>query len=509
MRQFLHGAAWWLAALAAIWLIVLAPTPVVSLSTAIVGLLGLGVVVAAARRPDRSLLILIVLLPFQSLILARLYAAGVPASIVRHASAWKEALAIGIVLAGARSFYATGRRADKVDRLALGFVALAALYLLLGPTIVPGSPSSMSVRLLGFRQDAGFVLVLLGARHAPLPPGFMARAGRAVLAVATVVGAVCIFEALDSSGWNRFVVHSIKYTRYETDILHTKPLNYDDIRIYGTIGGTQIVRTGSVFLSALTCGFYLVLGFAMGLERSVRGRSSPLLIVSLTVIGAGLLLTQTRSAILAGLIVAFLAFQPAAGRKRHWRTQLGILAAALALLAIPAVASTGLGSRVAGTGSSQDMSSAAHFSALWTGVHTLEHHPLGLGLGTSAGTGQRFATQTSAAVIPENDYLQIGVELGVVGMLVFIALTVTLVVALRRAARGSPEGTLSAAMAAMAGLAVTALFLQTWIDFGVDWTVWGIAGASLGAARLASVPAAVHAPWAHSRAPVANEPIPA
>lgn len=506
LRLAAGGAAWWLAALVTIWVVLLSPRHVVSAGTAIVGLLGVGVVVLAARHPDRSLLILIVLLPFQALILARLYAAGVPASIVRHASAWKEALALGVVLAGARGFYASGRRADKVDRLALGFVALAAVYLLLGPTIVPGAPSSMSVRLLAFRQDAGFVLVLLGARHAPLPPGFMARAGRATLAVATVVGAVCIFEALDSSGWNRFVVNTVKYTRYESEVLNTKPLNYNDIRIYGTIGGTQIVRAGSVFLSALTCGFYLVLGFAVGLERTVRGRSSPLLIVSLALIGAGLLLTQTRSAILAALIVAFLAFQPSAGRRRHWRTQLGILVAALALMAVPAVVSTGLAHRVAGTGNSADQSSASHVSALATGLHTLEHHPLGLGLGTSAGTGQRFATQTAAPVIPENNYLELGIELGVLGTLVFVALTVALLLALRRAARQVPEGALSAAMAAVAGLAVAALFLQPWIDFSVDWTVWAIAGAALGAARLAPVTAAARAPLARPPA-VANEPI--
>jgi hypothetical protein len=463
--------------------VLLSPRHVVSVDTAIAGLLGFGVVTLAARHPDRSLLILIVVLPFQSFILARLWAAGMPTSIVRHMSAWKEALALGVVLAGFRHFLATGRRADTVDRLALAFVALAAVYLLAGPAIVSSAPSSMSVRLLAFRQDAGFVLVLLGARHAPLPDGFLDRAGRAAIAVATVVAGVCIFETLAPSTWNHFVVDTIKYTKYEVGVLHATPPNYNDIRIYGTIGGSQIVRAGSVFVSALTCGFYLVLGFALALERTARGRSSPAALTALIVIGAGLLLTQTRSAILAGLIVAFLAFAPAAGRRRQWRTQLAILIAGLAILAVPAVVSTGLAKRVLGATNNSDSSSLAHVSAFWDGVHAIERHPLGYGLGTSAGTGQRFASAGSSVVVPENDYLQVGIELGVIGTLVFVALTVALVLHLRRAARRHPQGGLAAAMAAASGLAVAAWFLQTWIDFSVAWTLWGMAGAALGTAR--------------------------
>ena len=37
----------------------------------------------------------------------------------------------------------------------------------------------------------------------------------------------------------------------------------------------------------------------------------------------------------------------------------------------------------------------------------------------------------------------------------------------------------TAAWAAGIGLAFSALFLQTWVDFGVAWTYWGIAGAML------------------------------
>jgi hypothetical protein len=490
------GIIVWSLAPALIWLIYFAPVHTVSVQTAVTGLLGLGIVTLAARRPDRSLIVLIVLLPFQGFLLARLWAWGVPTSLVRHLAAWKEALSLGVVAAGIRAYLASGRRADLLDRLALGFVAIAALYLLAQATIVPSAPSAPGVRLLGFRQDAGFVLLLLGARHAPLPAGFLDRAGRAALLVAGVVGGVCVFEALGSRAWNQFVVHTIRYPHYEVGVLHTTPPNLSDIRVYGMVGGTQIVRAGSVFLNPLTCGFYLVFGFALGLERAVRGQAQPWVIPALLAAGAGMLLTQTRSAILAALIVALLAFQPAAGRRRQWRAQLAIALAGLAILAVPAALSTGVVRRIEGAPNNSDHSGAAHVSAFWQGVRTLEAHPLGLGLGTSAGIGQRFQDRAAQVVVPENDYLQVGIELGVGGLVVFASLSAAAVWQLRASSRAQPQPVNNASWSALAGLVVAAWFLQTWLDFSVAWTVWGMAGASLGTARSgarAPAPAAVRA----------------
>lgn len=474
-------AAIWLLPLAVIALIYFPPEHIISASTVLTGLVAFCVVVVAARWPHRSLLLLIVLLPFQGFILSKLWAMGMPTSVVRHLGAWKETLALGVVLAGALNFLATGRRADALDRLGIAFVAMALLYLAVQHTILPSAPSTGSIRLLGFRQDAGFVLLLLGARHAPLPPGFLRRAGAAAFVVAAIVAVIAIFSELDSSGWNHFVVRTIQYTRYEAGVLHAKPLNAYDIRTYGTVGGVRILRAGSVFLNPLTLGFYLVLGFALGLERTARGLARFGGLIALLAITAGILLTQTRSAILATLVVALVALQPASGRSRHWRVQLGLVLAAIAIMAVPTALATGLSHRVTTTTGYSD--NTGHVTSLWKGISTVTRNPLGLGLGTSAGVGQRSISAGSPVVIPEDTYLQMGVELGVIGMLLFVALTVALVLNLRGAARRHSHYVLAGAAAGVAGLAVGALFLQTWTDFSVSWSVWGLAGLALGASR--------------------------
>ena len=504
LRSNVGGAVCWGLAGLAILAIYASPKHLISVQTAITGLLGLGVVAIAARWPDRSLIALIILLPFNVFILAKLWSWGVPASLVRHLSGWKEALAIGVVVAGIRNYLATGRRADALDRIGLGFVAIVVLYLLAQKAILPSSSEPTGARLLAFRQDAGFVLLLLGARHAPLPANFLQRAGKAAIATAVVVAGLNIFEALDSVAWNRFVVNTLRVTRYEIDVLHGFSPNPFDVREWANVGGAQVIRAGSVFLSPLTCGFYLVLGWALALERVARGHGRRLMLASLVVIGAGLLLTETRSAILGALVVTFLAFRPAAGRRRHWRTQLAIVVAALAIIAVPAAVSTGVVKRVTAPTTNSDNS--GHISAFWEGVHSIEHHPLGLGLGSSAGVGQLATSDASQVVVPENDYLQVGVELGLLPMLVFILMTGVWIRTLRSAARRRPSPELAAAASAAAGLAVTAWFLQVWIDFTVAWTVWGLAGAALGAAR-ARVPERETARWIPGDA--AGRPAPA
>jgi hypothetical protein len=477
LRLFLSAAIVWVVPLLVIWTIYFSPKHVISATTLMTYLLALGVLLIAARRPDRSLLILIVLFPFQGLLLAELFRLGMPASIVKHLGAWKETLALAVVVAGIRNLLASGERLDALDRLALGFVAITALYAAFQTTIIPGAPAPRSIRLLGFRETAGFVLLLFGARHAGLGTRFGQRAARAVFLTGSLVAAVGIYEALLSSSWNHLVVNTIQYPRYSAEVLGSNLVNPNDIRIYGTVGGGQIVRIGSVFLDELALSWYLLLPFAIGIERIVRGRTSAFGALSTVAIGAALLLTQTRSAILAGAIIVLLTLPYAAGRGRHWRLRASLLIGAIAMIAIPGAFALGVAKRIETTANKSDLSTVGHVGGFWGGVDTIEYHPLGLGLGTSAGTGQRFAVTTD--IIPENNYLEVGVEEGAGPMFLFALLTVALLFWLGREARRRADPLTTAAWTGGVGLAVSAWFLQTWESFPVAWTFWGIAGAVL------------------------------
>jgi O-antigen ligase len=460
------------------------------LERAIAASLALLVIILAARRPDRSLLILIVVLPFQGLLLAQLYSWGVPAALVRPLAGWKEALALGVVVAGIQGYRAGPRHLDALDRLGLAYVAIVGAYAAAPTLFAPGAPAAANTRSLAFRSIAGFVILLMAARHARLPEQFASRAARVVMIVGAVVAAIAVYEYFFSDAWNSFIVDGIHYLRYQLNILHVNSSSAADIRRYGDIGGQHVVRVGSVFLEPTTCGFFLVLPFAVAVERRLRsglhGRAGLLLLL---LIGAALILTQTRAALISALVVVFLAVKHIEGRNSSRRIQFAMIFAAAIVLALPAITATGLSERVTTTISGQQ-NATDHVQAFWNGVHAIEAEPLGHGVGTSASVGQRLSY---GFIIPENSYLQVGVENGVIAMVIFVALTIAVLRRLRRAATRADLGT-SAIRSAGLGLATGAFLIHTWNEFSVAWVFWGLAGAAIGISERATEREAVAAP---------------
>lgn len=447
---------------------------------ALAALAAVVVVALAARRPDRSLLVLMAGLPFQGLFLAQLYRWGVPGAVVRPLGSWKEALGLGVVIAGVRGYHAGRQRLDALDGLGLAYVAIVGAYALAPAFFAPGAPLDTSTRSLAFRASAGFVILLLAARHVNLPDDFANRAARVVVIVGCIVAAVCVYEYFFSAAWNRWVVENVQYLRYQVRVLHTTPFSASDIRRYSVIGGHRVQRTGSVFLDPTSCGFALVLPFAVAVERRMRA-AMPGAIAAIVLIATGLLLTETRAALLGALVVALLAIRPAAGRTLDRRLQFTFVLLAGMAIIVPAATAIGLAQRVTATSTSADPSSVDHERSLWTGIDSIEARPLGHGLATSAGVGQRF--DSGQAIIGENSYLQVGIETGVGAMAVFVALTLAVTGRLRRRSRLTSNLAISAAFGAGVGLALGGFFLQTWTDFSVAWTFWAFAGAAIGIAE--------------------------
>jgi hypothetical protein len=114
-----------------------------------------------------------------------------------------------------------------------------------------------------------------------------------------------------------------------------------------------------------------------------------------------------------------------------------------------------------------EASTTEHWQALREGVRTAVHHPWGFGLGNSGVTAVRTHVKVKAG---ESTYTELGVELGLLGALAFIAWSLSLlrVTLVRRPWLGA------------AFAAVLFLGLQTDV-IGVPWiavTVWALAGDS-------------------------------
>ena len=82
--------------------------------------------------------------------------------------------------------------------------------------------------------------------------------------------------------------------------------------------------------------------------------------------------------------------------------------------------------------------------------------------------------------LPENWYLQIGVEMGVVGCVLFLVLVVLILRILARELGNSGTRELgTVAFLAFLGISIAALFLHAWEDSAVAYTLWLLAATQL------------------------------
>ena len=80
------------------------------------------------------------------------------------------------------------------------------------------------------------------------------------------------------------------------------------------------------------------------------------------------------------------------------------------------------------------------------------------------------------ASLPENWYLQVGLELGVAGLILFVLLVLSLLWKL------SALSSQLSVFLVFLGVSIAALFLHAWEDSAVAYTIWGIAGIALASA---------------------------
>ena len=434
-----------------------------------------------ARLPRLALAAFVVGLAIHNLVLAELWDAGLRGRGLDIVAAWKEALLALAV--GAAAWQA--RRlplATAADRLALLYAAFVVVYAVLPQGWLGGHATAKGV-LYALRHDLvpvaayalGRLVVLQSKDRSRL--AWLAVAVGAALSVWGLIDVYLVplqwWRDSGVAGWFGDQL-SLDYGKGLSGL----PENW----VYNTGDETNpIRRLVSTFLSPLATAYLLVvvLLFLAARERLTRW-------TALAAVGcfAGLLWTHTRAATLAlaaGLVLL-------AAAQRRWppvalaAIVVGVSVGFFAIYSSIGPSTSYTASELAALRanahqphpaggdpfSAGDTSLASHWSNLRSGLHKVIDHPQGFGLG-NAGTE---AKRTGVAILAgESTYTQLGVEVGLVGMLAFVAWSLAVF-------RGlwSRSPWLFAAFGA-----VLALGLQTDV-LGVHWLaycLWAAAGATL------------------------------
>lgn len=347
---------------------------------------------AIARRPQKGLLLLAVLVPFDGLLLI--------ASFPRWMNGWKEALVLltfGAAVVAPHAARAAGGRPLPAWLPAVGGMGLLAL----ASAIFVGGLQAVVALKIGFFYLFVFAIVW----RCPFNARERDRLVTIFMLTGCITAVVGILQQL--VGQERLAA-----------------LGYEYNVTIRTAGG--FLRSFSTFNQSFPFALFLMLVLLIGLPialtdpRRLRNR---LFLLALPVYGLGLLTTIVRAAWL-GLGVGLLYL----GIRRFRSLLLPIPLALVALLFLP----TSLGAAALSSSSSQER------VGLWErNVATVLAHPLGVGIGASGSASEKAAEldRSDASIYqPDNYYYKTLYELGLLGLWMLVLLLASAFVAARTAA---------------------------------------------------------------------------
>ncbi len=432
------------------------------------------------RLPRIALAVLIVGLAAHNLVMAELWDLGIRGAALDVVAAWKDvllAVVLAVALVGARSmpiqFWA--------DRLALVYAAFVLFYWLLPQSWLDGAATHRG-QLFAARHDLIPVAAYFLGRLIVLTPKSWRRLSLLLVAVAvalTVWGLIDVY-LVQLQWWRDSGVPD--WFRLQLGLDYQGISGLPENWIFNTGDeNNPIRRLVSTFLSPLATSYVLVIVLLYLVAR----RRTWWTVAAGSIAYAGLLWTHTRAAYLAlalGLVVLAIAqrrFLPVALAMASLVIGVGFVKAFPHIGPSTSYTQTELdylrqqGQQDPGVSddplSAGDASTSSHLSNLRGGIRTVVHNPLGFGLGNAGVNASRTGVELKAG---ESTYTELGVEIGLVGLLVYLAWMAAVLRALWRR-----SAWLSAAWVAMLAIGV-----QTDV-IGVHWiayVLFALAGAAIG-----------------------------
>ena len=368
-----------------------------------------------AHEPGKiGLGVLAIGIPAQAVVIGLIATPLLGSTVAHFLPLWKEGLvALLIVTLFTRS---AARSLDASPNYLLGTVIGVTIVQLVAYAFLPIASYAavesgpLPARLAGLRQNLVPVLLLvvgMGLRRAGHSPQ---RLSVLVLRYGMVVGIIAIAGLIVVP--LEFWVHLKELNPGPGELTGTPMDRLNGMQSY--FFGIALPRAVAPFASPLTLAFTFIMPVALLCSRHAewRPRHQGIVIV------LALVLTQTRSVIVAFLLLASFRWL----NLRRLRLTNIIVLAAITMLALGP-----LRVAIVNTFSGNDPSSRVHWAAVVDGADKLSHNPVGVGLGQGGQIGRALGQQLAGG---ESLFLVIGNERGWLGL----ALTLLLFASIYRRA---------------------------------------------------------------------------
>lgn len=404
-----------------------------------------------------GLLIIVALMPFHAFLSIWL---GSLTGNQEAWQSWKELLALALTGLSALYVY---RRPAALQRLKSPYWYTLAAFGVVAVAVTVAMQPGIIATLFGAKTDLE-PLVLCAVAALVADKDFVRRLVAALLTTSSIVVALALLQV--------YVLPKEFLTNFGYGASTIAPYMFidpalDDIRAFATLGG------------ALQLGSFLILPLALIAALMTRRFRwwQPILLTA-----AGLAIWHTHSRAAWGGALVALGIVAVLSVPKRWRLPF--------ILGGTVIAAIGLNLLISLAGNSTTLqyylfhgslketgyttSTDQHGQAIENGQRVLLDNPLGKGLGTAGPASY----QTDGPIIPESQYLQIGIEAGFIGLAFYLLFQLLLAWRLLKDSDHQPLAT--ALLASLGGIAVINLALHGWADSSTALVYWTIAGAYLG-----------------------------
>jgi hypothetical protein len=438
----------------------------------IICLLGL----LAVRWPTATAVAFIAFTPFNRFVIMIVYHYSHSLLLTKGLQLWKEAILGAILARVVFDLLLTPQRKHRLvplDILALFFVLISLVYL-----VYPGTlDSTLSSRLQGFRADTVLVLAYFAGRGLNLDRQRLRWLMLAIVPGAIAVAVVAVFQFVEPGAANR-LFESLGYSdfvHYQGDIGDAIATRNRDLP-----GAESLPRASSLILGDLALAFFQVVTVALAAALFYLSRNLRLMLLNGAFLGlmfVTLVMTLSRSAMAS--VAASIALAAIAARATGRLVLLGLVG--LVIAGVIVLSGYIKVSTIEAMVNLNDASSLKHVLAFDESINLIVQSPLGRGLGTAGNIGQQ--EQGGAGITNESWYLQIGTEMGILGMAVYLGLVlVTMILALLQFFKVRDfwlrTVTLTVATAACSML-VLGNFLHAWENTPLSIVFWLMAGIAI------------------------------
>ncbi len=467
--------------------------------------------ITISRFRESLALVLVALLPLHAMavtVLTHVFQGSGHAPLL-FVAVWKDVL-LGVIVLCALAEILFGRDAaserrvwslDLLDWCILLAIATGALISMHATGAGTSFSTQLSLEdrkfLVGFKYDFLPLIAFFFLRRASWSKDFQRSVSWVIIGVGFLIAAFGLVTLLLPMSF---------FTALGYSDLHSLYLPRAPLAAFQLIEGTELRRIQSVMSGPNQFGLWLLLPFAASLQWLAEAISrrrwfrSACAAGALALFSATLIFTYSRSAWIGalGLIVLFILWM----LRNVIR---GALHRSIVLVAAGIVAA-GLivgGVRYAPSIVLRSQSLLGHLEKPMQALQIIRSHPLGLGIASAGPASNHFSDtcvffdlgadvswakkRTDICVfvggvrklppgkvcecplLTENWYLQWGVEMGYIGLLLCILIVTLPLLAVRRI---SPMSARAFPLLALAGLAIGGLFLHAFEDSAVAYTIW-------------------------------------